>query len=761
MIAMNKSLGIRRLCLLGGWILTGLTLAAQVVPQGLARWVDPFIGTGGHGHTFPGAVVPNGMVQPSPDTRIHGWDACSGYHYSDTHINGFAQTHLSGTGGSDFGDFLLMPVAGDPDLRYSGEKDSVQQVAYASAFSHEREWASPGYYGVMLDRYGVKAEMTATTRTALFRFSFPKGCKKRCLVLDLDYNIQEQTNFKMEASLSDSVTLTAFKSSQWWAYRQDIHLAMQCSEPIAAMHLVRDTLTVGQRREPRCKAVLTFAPSATDEPLMVKTSVSACDADGALRNLLTEQPAFDFEGTRRRAENRWNECLARIDIRTNDEAVRRQFYTALYHAHIAPATFCDVDGRYLGNDLKVHQGRKGETMYTYFSLWDTFRALHPLLSIIAPEQNEAYIRALVQKGRDGGLVPKWDCAANYTGCMIGYHLASLVADSYVKGHRHFAVRDAYEACLRLAEYDTTGIAPAVPRWLYPYIMPEARRWKAELGFIPADREKESVAKALEYAYDDWCISQLAVALGDTARASRYGGYAQAYRTYFDPSTRMMRGRLGNGTWRTPFSATRSDHRNDDYCEGNAWQWSWFVPHDVDGLVALHGGPKRFAADLDALFAAPSEVEGENVSADITGLIGQYAHGNEPSHHIIHLYNYVGRPRRTQELADRVLRTLYAAAPDGLAGNEDCGQMSAWYVLNAMGFYQVCPGRPVYSIGRPLLDEAVIHLPNGRTFTIRARHNAANRCHVRSMRLNGQRLARPFFTHEQLERGGVLELDMTR
>lgn len=728
------------------------------------QWVNVFIGTGGHGHTFPGAVVPNGMIQPSPDTRIHGWDACSGYHYSDSIINGFAQTHLSGTGGTDFGDFLLMPINGTPDLSYKGEKDSVQNVAYASSFSHQQEWASPGYYGVMLQRYGIKAEMTATQRTALFRFTYPPSCSEQTLVLDLDYNIQEQTNLAMRASLVDSVTISGFKSSQWWAYRQDLHFVARFSKPIVSFQMMTDTVMGSNgKKEPRCKAVIGFRQEkGNSDPLLVATSISSCDAEGALRNLLAEQSGFDFNKTLRNAQQEWDNLLGCIRIKTPDENIRSMFYTALYHAHIAPTIFSDVDGRYLGNDLQVHQGRKEEPMFTTFSLWDTFRALHPLLSITHPQQNEAYIRALVQKGKDGGLVPKWDCAANYTGCMIGYHLASLAADAYAKGYRHFSLQDTYDACLRLAEYDTNGIASAVPRWIYPYIMPEARRHKASLGFIPADKEKESVAKALEYAYDDWCISRLAMAIGDTARARLYGTiYAQAYHNYFDPTTGFMRGRMTDGTWRTPFSPTRSEHRNDDYCEGNAWQWSWFVPHDVNGLIKLYGGRRRFTRRLDALFAAPTDMEGDNISSDISGLIGQYAHGNEPSHHIIHLYNYAGRPHRTQELTDSVLRTLYANAPDGLAGNEDCGQMSAWYILNAMGFYQVCPGRPVYSIGRPILDEAVIQLPSGRTFTIRAINNAPNHRHIRRMRLNGHKLRAPFFTHDDIEKGGILELEMTQ
>lgn len=749
------------------WRTTAPTFAALLAAQAIGAQtashcddVNLFIGTGGHGHTTPAALVPHGMIQPGPDTRIHGWDACSGYHYTDSLINGFAHTRLSGTGCADFGDFLLMPFTGKPDLRYVGEKnENVQHVAFASAFSHHDEHAEPGYYSVMLKRYGIQAELTATARTAMHRYTFPKDLKGEAgVILDLDYAIQEQTNQMMDCLVPDAHTVRAFRRSAWWAYRQDIYLEMQFSQPVRRYELMRDTVTAGEKREPRCKLVLYFDLKPGDT-LLAKAAISSVDAEGAARNLHAEQPAWDFDGTRRKARLAWEEKLGCIDIKTRDRDTRSIFYTALYHAQIAPALFADTDGRYLGNDLQIHQGSTDDPMYTFFSLWDTFRALHPLLSIIAPQENAAYIRQLVQKGKDGGLVPKWDCVGNYTGCMIGYHLASLVADAQAKGIGGFDLQTAYEAVCRAAEYSIEGIAPAVPQWLYPYIMPMARHYKETRGYIPSDLEKEAVAKALEYAYDDWCIARLAQAVGDNERAARYAEYAKAYRLYFDPQTGFMRGKTEKGEWRTPFDPYSSNHRNDDYCEGNAWQWSWFVPHDVEGLAALYGGKAQMAARLDSLFAAPSLITGSEVSADISGLIGQYAHGNEPSHHIIHLYNYVDCPHRTQELADSVLRTLYRNAPDGLSGNEDCGQMSAWYLLNAMGFYQVCPGRPVYSIGRPIVDEATIKLPNGRTFTVQAKHNAPTRKYIRSMRLNGHILSSPFFTHTQLMEGGVLELEM--
>lgn len=416
-------------------------------------------------------------------------------------------------------------------------------------------------------------------------------------------------------------------------------------------------------------------------------------------------------------------------------------------------------------DLAVHTkaaGEPAEANYTVFSLWDTFRALHPLLSIIDPAANEAYIRNLIRKGEEGGIVPKWDCASNYTGCMIGYHFASLVADAYAKGYRNFDVEKAYKACRRMAEYNPDGLTAAIPRWkLKTEIMPAARLYKNERGYIPCDLENESVAKALEYAYDDWCISQLAEGLGDREGAARYAGLSGAWKNYYDDVTGFMRGVDSLRNWRTPFDPCRSTHRADDYCEGNAWQWTWFVPHDVEGLMRRMGGKKVFLCKLDSLFSVSSELTGENVSADISGLVGQYAHGNEPSHHVIHLYNYAGRPHRTQELADSILHSLYAAVPDGLSGNEDCGQMSAWYLLNAMGFYQVCPGRPVYSIGRPLFDRTDIRLSHGKTFSIRTSGNSREAKYIKSVRLNGKRLRRPFFTNAELTEGGVMEIEMSR
>ena len=740
--------------LLGGLLLLGTVFSCTQAEQDYASYVNPFIGTGGHGHTYPGAVVPNGMIQPSPDTRIYEWDACSGYYYEDTTINGFSHTHVSGTGCADYGDVLLMPTVGKQEYHPMGAKS--QQMAYCSAFSHDNEVAQPGYYSVLLERYNVKAELTATKRAALHRYTFPEA-EDAGFILDFDYSIERQTNEEMKIEVISDTEIRGHKKTVYWAFDQYINFYAKFSKPFTYT-LVTDSVALeeGGPLLPTAKVLLQF-PTAQNEEVLVKVGVSAVDMDGARKNVEAEIPGWDFDGVRSAARQAWNDYLSKIDIRTQNADQRTMFYTALYHTGLQPNLFTDADGRYFGMDLKPHQGSVDEPVYTIFSLWDTFRAYHPLMTIIDPELNEAFIRSLIQKEKEGGVFPMWELAGNYTGTMIGYHAASLIADSYAKGYRNFDVKEAYRACLRTAEYDTTGIITH-PRVL-PHLMPQAKYWKNKIGYVPCDRENESVAKALEYAYDDWCISVFADALNDYDTRDKYARFAKAYEFYFDPGTRFMRGLDSKGEWRTPFNPRSSTHRNDDYCEGTAWQWTWFVPHDVDGLVELMGGRDAFIGKLDSLFVADSSLEGESVSVDISGLIGQYAHGNEPSHHIAHLYNYVGQPYKTQALVDSVLHTLYFNEPNGLSGNEDCGQMSAWYVLNAMGFYQVCPGKPVYSIGRPLFDEAAIRLQNGNTFTIIAHNNSRDNKYVRKIILNGEELAAPFFNHQDIVNGGTLELTM--
>ena len=744
------------------------TVAAQ--GQDFTRYVNLFIGTGGHGHTHPAAMVPHGMIQPGPDTRHHGWDACSGYYYEDRTINGFAQTRLSGTGCADLSDFLMMPLNAVPDTWHNGDKGGRYDCSWAAPFSHEDEVAEPGYYSVKLGRYDIKTEITATERTALYRFSYTpyrngrKVVTNAMMLIDLDYTNQNQylldSDFKQ---ISDDMLL-CYHRTQGWAYNQPVYMAVKFSSPFYVEE-IRDTVTEKGRTYPCHKLLLRFhGDEMGNGPYVVnaKAAISYCSYKGAMRNLMAEQSGWDFDGTREKAKQKWNECLGKIVIDDLGEAAadttREIFYTALYHANIAPNLFCDVDGSFLGMDLKIHHSQEPD--YTVFSLWDTHRALHPLISIIDPAANEAYLRALVRKGDEGGIVPKWELTANYTCCMIGYHYVSLLADMMTKGYRNFPVDRAFEHAIRCAEWDTTGITPALPRWMIDYLIPKARHYKNELGYIPCDKASESVAKGLEYAYNDWCIAQVAEILGKTEKAKLYTRRGQFYKNYFDASTGFMRGKMADGSWRQNFDPTSSDHRMDDYTEGNAWQWTFFVPQDPQGLMQLFGSKKNFITKLDSLFTAPSILTGDNVSPDISGLIGQYAHGNEPSHATIFLYNYAGQPWKTQELVDSVLYSLYFDGPMGLSGNEDCGQMSAWYILNALGFYQMCPGKPEYTISRPIFKQATINLPNGKKFVIKTTNNSRKNKYVKRMRLNGRELKQPFFSHAELAAGGVLELEMS-
>ena len=739
-------------------LLAGCTTTV-VEEKDYTQYVNPFIGTGGHGHTYPGAVLPNGMIHPSPDTRIYEWDACSGYYYADSTLNGFSHTHLSGTGCADLGDVLLMPTVGVQQIEREEGDTNKDRLPFASAFSHEKETATPGYYSVFLDRYGVLAELTATKRAALHRYTFPET-KDAGFILDLDYSIQAQKNRALSIEVLNDSTLCGYKNTNGWAWRHDVYFYAVFSKPFTCT-VVQDSIRQkdGSYAPGQCKALLKFADMKKDEQVLVKVALSAVDREGAEKNL-AEIPAWDFEGTRAEAKKAWNEYLSKIDIETANEEQKHVFYTAMYHTAISPALFTDIDGRYRSLDREIRTAEEGKPMYTTFSLWDTFRALHPLLTIIQPEQNSLYINALLHQYQEGGILPMWELAGNYTGTMIGYHAVPVIVDAYMKGDRSFDANLALKACLRSAEYDTIAPIATTGYLIHNALMPISKYYKNTLGYIPCDKEWESVAKGLEYAYNDWCISRLAEAVGDTATQRIYAQRGQNYRNYYDASTGFMRGKDLKGEWRTPFNPYSSNHRTDDYCEGNAWQWTWFVPHDIDGLAGLMGGREQMLARLDSLFSADSKLEGELVSADISGLIGQYAHGNEPSHHIIYMYNTLGQPWKAQELVDQVLREQYFDDPNGLSGNEDCGQMSAWYILNAMGFYQPCPGNPVYSIGRPLFDGVTIRLTGDKEFRITTVNNSPENKYIQSATLNGQPLETPFFSHQDLMNGGTLEFTMT-
>lgn len=718
------------------------------------QFVNPFIGTGGHGHTFPGAVVPNGAIQPSPDTRIDGWDACSGYHYSDSTINGFSHTHLSGTGCCDYGDVLIMPTVGEQKITYLGK--SSQQTAYASNFSHEEEEAEPGYYSVFLKTYGIKAELTASKRGALHRYTFPKS-NASGMIVDLDYSLQRQKNENMSITVISDTEIVGSKMTVYWAFEQKIHFYAKFSKPFVSYQVLTDSILTEDGLYSQAKVLVQFDKTEEGEQVFVKVGVSAVDIEGAKNNVLTEIPDWNFDKVRIDAKNEWNALLSRINIETTDEVQKRIFYTALYHTAIHPNVFSDADGRYLGMDHKIHQTTENRPIYTIFSLWDTFRAFHPLMTIIDPAKNTDFVRSLLTKYAEGGLLPMWELAGNYTATMTGYHAVPVIVDAYMKGDRDFDINLAYEACLKSADYDTTNIV--TPQKVKNALVLKSKYYKNKLGYAPCDLEHETVAKGLEYAYNDWCISLFAKELGDDIRYERFEELGKAYRYYYDSTTGFMRGLDSKGEWRTPFSPIESNHRADDYCEGVAWQWTWFVPHDVQGLVDLMGGKDNFILKLDSLFTMESRLEGELISNDISGLIGLYAHGNEPSHHITHLYNYVGQPWKTQNLVDSVLYNLYFDDVNGLSGNEDCGQMSAWYLLNAIGIYQVAPGNPIYSIGRPMFDHVTIKLTNGKQFVVNAKNVSKQNKYIQSATLNGRELKSPFVSHQDIMNGAVLEFVM--
>ena len=732
--------------------------AEKDLPKEYTDSVNVFIGTGGHGHTFPGATLPHGMVQLSPDTRLFGWDACSGYYYDDTSIMGFTHTHLSGTGIGDYGDILFMPVVGEKPL-IAGTAENPDE-GYRSRFSHEQESARPGYYQVLLQDDSINVELTATLRAGLHRYTYPKTSDAR-LIVDMEPTIHGHQHPVTQIRVVNDSTIAGMKYTVGWAKRHYVYFYAVFSNPFdyklySGTEYQSDSTSVTGNT---AKAVMSFRNLPADGRVLAKVGISSVDEEGARLNVEAEIPNWDFEGVMKQANTAWNEALGKIDIETSDNDSRTVFYTSLYHAFIQPSLASDVDGRYrtMGHEIKQDASY---TNYTVFSLWDTFRAAHPLYTIVTPEQNQAFIRSLLRKYDEGGILPKWELASNETGTMIGYHAVSVIADAMMKKQCDFDVKKALEACIRSSVYDTTGVTPMMDRQiLNGKLMPVSIKYKNELGYIPCDKVGGSVSQGLEFAYNDWLIAQMMKEHNRKNLYDKYMELSRNYRNYFDPETKLMRGRLSDGSWITPFDPA-SVQRPSNYVEGNAWQWAWFVPQDVEGLMELVGGQKSFEAHLDTLFTTSSELTGDpNAAADVTGMIGQYAHGNEPSHHIPYLYNYAGAPRKTQALVDHILRTLYHNDPNGLSGNEDVGQMSAWYALSAMGFYSFCPGRPVYEIGRPIFDKVTIHLSNGKDFVIQAKNNSVENKYIRSMKLNGEDLAEPRFSHFDLMKGGELIFEM--
>jgi len=744
--------------------LAALTLAATTAahaatPGSPAAAVDVFIGTAGDGHTFPGASRPFGMVQPSPDTQVRhfrqSYPWASGYRYDDNSILGFSHTHFSGSGHSDLGDVLLMPYSGAtklepgyPERPFSG---------YRSRFAHDDEKAEPGYYAVRLRDNDVAVELTASERVGLHRYHYNANAPAK-VILDLRQSIYDYggKNLWSRLRVRTPDTLTGMRETRGWAPGRQLYFAVRFSQPMLARQLVNREegveykgfappgKTAGDKVLLEGKALVAALDFGLprDGTLLVKVALSPVSEDNAIANL-DEMPGWDFDAERARAGAAWNEALSSVAIDA-PAPMRTMVYTSLYHAMLAPSLFMDRDGSYRGPDNAVHHAG-GFNYHSTFSLWDTYRALHPLLTLIAPERRNAdFVRSLVasQQHSPYGILPVWQFHGQETWCMIGYHAVPVIADAYLKGIKGFDAEQALAAMTASAEYGPYG-------GLDHYM---------KLGYVPIDLEPEAASKTVEYAFDDWTIARMAEKMGRRDIAARYFRRAQNWRNVFDKKTGFIRARKSTGEFRTPFDPVQSNF-GSDYTEGSAWQYSWYMPHDNAGLIGMLGGDAALVAKMDQVFDARVD---DNVYAhmeDISGLIGHYAHGNEPSHHVAYLYNYAGAPWKTQARLAQIVASQYSAKPDGLAGNDDLGQMSAWFAFTALGFYPVAPGSNEYVLGRPFVDKAVLQVGDGRTFTIRAEQLSTADGYVGKVTLNGKPLTRSFIRHDEITAGGELVFTM--
>jgi len=717
-------------------VLIGFNLPMQA-QDSLISYVDPFIGTGGHGHTFPGATVPFGMVQLSPDNGRSGWDWCSGYHYSDSLIAGFSHMHLSGTGIGDWLDISVLPLTAPLD-------DTTQQLKLH--FSHDNERASPGYYQVMLSN-GVNAELTTTERCGYHRYTYPQGSTP-IIRFDLAFHVNWDTPTETHISILNDSTLVGYRYSTGWANVQRVYFAARTSAPI-----VRSILNDGQSASDMSDMVETYdkGKGATvqlffegnTQTVEMKVALSMTSYDKAV-SALREIPDWNFNGIRKAAEDRWEKELQKITISTADNRLKRIFYTALYHTAVTPTLYSDADGTYQNANGDTRTMPEGANRHTLFSLWDTFRALNPLFTLTQPQRYTDMLNSLLVFHDENGLLPVWDLSTWETNTMTGYHAIPVLADAILKDWPGLDAERAYEAMLHSAYQDIRG----VPDYI-------------EYGYLPQDKAGGSVTVTLEYAFDDWCIAQVAKKLGKTADYATFMNRAASYTHLFDGETGFMRAKTSDGNFVESFDPFWSEHdfNKSQYIEGNAWQHSFFVPHDVRGLAQLYGSNEGLSSKLDELFAAPSEMHGENISPDASGFIGQYAHGNEPSHHIAYMYSYIGESWKTQERVRQIVDSMYHDRPDGYAGNEDAGQMSAWAVWSIAGLYPVNPASGEYVFGSPGADEVVFTLPNGKSLTIRTENNPLKNHYIQSATWNGEPYENTYIRHEDLLNGGELVFKM--
>lgn len=708
--------------------------AKQDTPQtDYTQYVDPFIGAADNGHTFPGACRPFGMIQTSPVTGAVGWRYCSEYMYADFIIWGFTQTHLNGTGCMDLGDILVMPFTGERHRTWD---------AYRSSFSKTSENATPGYYTVTLDQAKVKAELTATTHAALHRYTYEQA-DSASILIDLQHGpawnekqYHSQVN-SCEVNWENDSTLTGHVNNKVWV-DQDYYFVMQFSRPVI------DHFELPMAETEKGKRLVASFNIQPGEEVLMKVALSTTGVEGAKANMAAEVPEWDFEGIRTAAKADWNSYLSRIEVEGTDEE-KTNFYTSFYHALIQPNEISDVDGRYRNAADSVVNATGGK-FYSTFSLWDTYRAAHPFYTLMVPERVDGFINSLVDQAEVQGYLPIWGLWGKENFCMVANHGVSVVAEAYAKGFRGFDAERAFNAI----KQTQTVSHPLKSNW-ENYM---------KYGYFPTDlTEAESVSSTLESVYDDYAAADMAKRMGKTEDAAYFARRADFYKNLFDSSTQFMRPKKSDGTWKSPFNPSQIGHAESvggDYTEGNAWQYTWHVQHDVPGLIALFGGEEPFLNKLDSLFT----LKLETTQADVTGLIGQYAHGNEPSHHVTYLYALAGRPERTQELIREIFDTQYSPKPNGLCGNDDCGQMSAWYMFSAMGFYPVNPVSGEYVFGAPQLPEFVLHLADGKTFTIKAEGLSEANKYVKSITLNGEPYTKNFISHADIVKGGTLVYQMT-
>ena len=680
-------------------------------------YVDPFIGTGFHGHTYPGATVPFGAVQLSPDTRAGNWDACAGYHYDDTTLKGFSHTHLSGTGCIDLGDILFRPTTLKPDL-------TAESICRPANFSHKDERASAGDYSVILKDEGIKAELTATTHTGMHRYTFPSG-KPVTIIVDLAHLLDNEYIYEAELERTTSNEIVGMRRTRGWTDNQYVYFAAQFSEPFQTVEFVQDKKIVSAETKQvgtDLQAILTFADK-DGEPIIAKVGLSLVSVDNARKNLAEEVKDFNFDAVCAAARNDWEQALSSITVEGGGTDDLKNFYTAIYHAMVVPNVVSDVNGEYRRHNMQIGQLPKGKMQYSTFSLWDTFRAWNPLMTLIDTALVNNMVNSYLDIYDASGELPIWPLSAAETGTMIGYHSVSVIADAYLKGIRGFDAEKALDAMKVSSEKNKKGAD-----------------YYIKYGFIPSNIKKESISCLLEFAYDDWCIARMAQEMGKEDVYRKYIERSQNYINVFDGSTKFFRGKRMDGNWETsfnPFEVGRS------YTEATAWQYRFSVPYDVNGMVQLFGGKEKFITALDSIFIADPNVHGD--LADITGLIGQYAHGNEPSHHIAYLYDYVGQPWKTQEMTRHLLDEMYQPTPGGISGNEDCGQMSAWYILSGLGIYSVCPGSNEFALTTPLFEKAVLKLANGKRLTLLANDPKKN-IYIHKVELNGKQIDTNFITY---------------